>query len=202
MEKPYTHVELMEEVSSKGYESACSTLRENYQWLVLKTVNEYLRSERYVDPFIVAELNQITWLAICKNLYNYSSKENPEPYRALPSLIITITKHVCLNYFKCHDQNRHIYLDDLCNGQNFQDDIFERKSTSPEFNFEQKEFLEKVEFTVSDLSERQQEIVRLYYEGFSYNEIAERMETSPGNARILFFRAAQIIRNKINDKEE
>jgi RNA polymerase sigma-70 factor (ECF subfamily) len=117
------------------------------------------------------------------------------PRDGTPLLFRSIT-NACINWSRC--QSREASFDQPGNlSSRNSHSLMDRKARSPEQEVLQKELEEAVDWAMGELPIDQRAAVELRSLGHSFDEVAEMLETSNGNARVLVHRARAALQQKL-----
>jgi len=151
---------------------------DNYSHLVHRYVG---RLQMYVRQFIKKvedrdDIIQTTFI----NYYKVIDRIDPD--RPIWPYLLTIAKHEVAQFLRTHMKN-----------VSLTEDIKDEKA---EYNIDEKNIIEK---TIAKLNKRDKQIIKLLYQGFTYKEIAEKLE-KPLNTIKTIIRRLRLKLTRKNDK--
>jgi RNA polymerase sigma-70 factor (family 1) len=111
--------------------------------------------------------------------------------RNMEAWCMTITRNYSLNRMRNKNFHSTEYLTD-------QHQPLYRDSQTPERQAEQSEMMQHIHELINRLPEKQKAVIQLRdVEGYSYDEIAEIMETDLNNVKVNLFRARQHLKKEL-----
>jgi RNA polymerase sigma factor (sigma-70 family) len=192
--KDFTGEELTALISTEGPETALMQMYSRFNKILSKRVIRVLTRKRCSDPISHAEdISQLSWMTVISDFKRYHEGLKSEPYLNPLGWLITISQHLCYQHAKKELPliSENVSLDfDLIDENSY----LSRKSH--ERDLESKETIERI---LDRLPEESKTIVRLFIDGYTHKEIAERLNTTPDSSRQRVSRAMRQIRKSLEN---
>ena len=143
--------------------------------------------KRFVhDEFLVEDLFHDIFIVIANHLDNI----NMELEKETKNFIITITRHHTINYLKKQNHIKEVSLEEQVPYNDILDEIVV------------KEAMEKLKHEIRMLDEKYKSVLELkYIIGFNDDEIAELLDITKKNVQIRLYRAKNLLRSKLGEKD-
>jgi RNA polymerase sigma-70 factor (ECF subfamily) len=126
------------------------------------------------------DLTQDVFIEVWRALPRYKRTKTP-----FLGWLFTICRHTVIDYYRT--KKDHAYLNDEI--------LIEDRDKTPEKLAEDQFTQQEVRRAILQLTEEQQQVIIMsFIEGFSYNEIAEALNRSEGNIRVIVHRALKKMR--------
>jgi RNA polymerase sigma-70 factor (family 1) len=121
----------------------------------------------------------------------WENRSNLNKYQNIEAFAVTVTKNYCIDLLR----KKKMKLVEM------NEEYIEPVMENPEKIFESQESFNIIRYLIDNLPENQRLVIQLRdIEGFSTSEIADIMNISVGNVRVLLSRARNSIRNILTKK--
>jgi len=182
-------VQLMLDFQS-GDKRAFETLMTKYFPRLLNFIYKFVH-----DKELAEDLTQDVFIKVYKSANKYS------PGAKFQTWIYTIAKNVALNELRRH-KNKMVSIDENLDSKegHYQRQIPDQNAVQPDADVLQQERKRIVKAAIEGLPESQRLAVILQrYEGLSYEDIAQSLETSVKAVKSLLNRAKENLKNKLSE---
>lgn len=154
---------------------------EKYKKYVMYTIKRFI-----CDDFLVEDLFHDVFILIANHLDNINMEQEKET----KNFIITITRHYTINHLKKQNHIKEVSLEEQVQEKDILDEIVV------------KEAMEKLKQQIHMLDEKYKTVLELkYIIGFTDNEIAELLGITKKNVQIRLYRAKNLLRSKLGEKD-
>jgi RNA polymerase sigma-70 factor, ECF subfamily len=172
-----------------GDESAFSELFDKYREMVVRFAYGYLHAEDWAE-----DVAQNTFLRL------YLARERYEPRARFTTYLFRIAKNLCLNELRSREVSTRVEPPRSAGGEEvaFEDLWADCESAGPSECLARREAANEVMKVLERLPPKQRSALWLArVDGFSYQEVAERLQGSRGAVKSLIFRAAATLRSDL-----